>query len=57
VGRRTLFVLTVVAAVVLTACGRDDKDDNASASPAGEDTFATVHTLPPLDPMVRGFLP
>jgi hypothetical protein len=50
-------VSTVVAEVILGGCGADDDDDSAAASPAGEDAFATVPTVPPLEPMVRGFLP
>jgi hypothetical protein len=33
--------------------GGDDNDDGASASPDGGGALATVHTVPPLEPVVR----
>jgi ABC-type glycerol-3-phosphate transport system substrate-binding protein len=48
VGRRTLLVMTVVAAVVLAACGHED------GGPASrEGAVTTIQTVAPLDPLVR----
>jgi Bacterial extracellular solute-binding protein len=55
VGRRNLLALAVLTAVVLSACGGDDDGADAPGSQGGG-AIASVHTVPQLEPVVRGLV-
>jgi Bacterial extracellular solute-binding protein len=56
VGRRTLLALTTVVAAVLAACGGDDGGSTPSADQGQGGATAVVHTVAPLEPVVRGLV-
>jgi hypothetical protein len=56
VGRRNPLALAVVAAVVLSTCGGDDGGAADPPSAEGGGATATVHTVPELEPVVRGLV-
>jgi hypothetical protein len=52
VGRRNLLVLAAVAAASVVACGGDDGDTTCGTGGESGGGVATVHTAPPLEPVV-----
>ena len=54
--RRHLLALAVVAAVTMAACGDDDGDTSGSANQGEPGAVATVVTVEPLEPVVRGLV-
>jgi hypothetical protein len=57
VGRRGRLALAAVATVALAACGGDDDSDKAGSADGGPGgAIATVHAVPPLEPLVSDLL-
>jgi molybdate transport system substrate-binding protein len=56
VGRRHLLAVVVLAAVAVAACGDDDGDATGIPNPQGRGGAATIHTVPQLEPVVRGLV-